>query len=432
MLVAAAGHKVEGSMIQIVIALQAQSLYEKRERDDPPSVRRLLHHAVKTVPYYQASANVDTQLELHNFPIITRTILNERGSEFLSSSFAPDERFPKSTSGSTGIPLVVYRDAASSYGTWQQSWRQFFERTQIKLPRPFSRATVVVNDNPLLSDHEFIIPCLHFSKSVFLILGKSHQRDLAVARAISEMPISILEGRPRGLLRLGELGQEAGVRIRPTIVISGGDNLYDVDRSALSIMYETHIYNSYGSVEAGVIALECQSSGQLHIFSNRAFCEIIDDCGNVQSDGQGQLVNTNLENFAMCFPRYVTGDVVCLNNATCVCGFQGQSISKIEGRISIYFRIGSLRVNPSVFDRLFEAQPIKQFQLTQTGPREFRLYIVPKEPAQDCSDSLLTMSNAVRDHCGDVELDASVVTRIGRPGEKIQRYSTGVYKMAAR
>jgi phenylacetate-CoA ligase len=412
--------------------LRSHALFEARERQAPPSLQRLLRHAAETVPFYAHLRRASGPYDLAEFPLVDRAALNEREAAFLSRDFGPDERFGKSTSGSTGVPLTVWRDLASLYPAAHLTWAEFFARIpSLQRPRFFDTSSLVVNDNPLLDDSVVLNPSLAFSRSRFVVLGKSEARDRAAVRRIARYRPLLLSGRPRGLLRLVELAQAERVWFKP-VVVSGGDNLYDSDRAAIAAQLKTVVYNSYGSVEAGVIALECRPGGPLHVFADRAYCEVLRDDGSVAREGYGQLVNTNLENFAMCFPRYVTGDLVELSSQPCACGFSGQSLDRIDGRVSIYFYVGGRRINPAVLNKRFEAQPIKQFQLTQVSDDAFRLLLVLKHADTDAATVRAALEGTLREQLGPVEVETSVVASIGEPGKKLHRYATDIRAMAAR
>lgn len=419
-------------ILEAVSALRSHALFEARERREPASLQRLLRHAAETVPLYAHLRRESGAYDLAAFPLVDRAALNEREEVFFSRDFGPSERFGKSTSGSTGVPLTVWRDLASLYPAAHLTWAEFFARIpHLRRPRFSDTSSLVVNDNPVLEDSVVLNPSLAFSRSRFLVLGKSEARDREVVRQIAKYRPLLLSGRPRGLLRLAELAVAEGLRFAP-VVVSGGDNLYDSDRAAIAELLGTVVYNSYGSVEAGVIALECRPGGPLHVFPQRAFCEVLRDDGTVACEGYGQLVNTNLENFAMCFPRYVTGDLVELSSQACACGFSGQSLDRIDGRVSIYFHVGGRRINPAVLNKPFEAQPIKQFQLTQTGDDAFRLLLVLKHADADAGPVRAAFENALREQLGEVRVQTSVVASIGEPGKKLHRYATDIRAMAAR
>jgi phenylacetate-CoA ligase len=417
-------------VVSLASALVAKDLFERRERAEPASVRRILRHARATVPFY---ASMPAGAELADFPLIERSVLSERPDEFISRAFERSSLAGKSTSGSTGVPLTVFRDLASLYAFAHDTLRRFFGTfPELRPARPFAHETVVVNDNSLLADHVFVSPAVAFSRHRFSVLGKSDRRDGEIARLLAKERAQLLIGRPRGLLRLGEIAAREGVSLRPRAVVSGGDNLYDADRAEIERTFGAPVYNSYGSVEAGVIALECRRERVLHVLADRAYCEVLSDDGALAHEGYGQLVNTNLENFGMCFPRYVTGDLVRLVRGRCPCGFEGQTVASIDGRISIYFYIGGRRYNPAELNKLFERYPVKQFRLTQIGDAEFTLEIITRAAAQWDAATCDALLAELRGRLGNVEITVLFPERIGEPGTKVHRYSTAIRPMAAR
>ena len=81
-------------------------------------LRRLLKHAYKQVPYYRRLfdehgirpkdiSNID---DLQKIPILTKRVLQqENPSDFVAEGVDPNQCVAIRTSGSTGLPLTVFR-----------------------------------------------------------------------------------------------------------------------------------------------------------------------------------------------------------------------------------------------------------------------------------------------------------------------------------
>jgi phenylacetate-coenzyme A ligase PaaK-like adenylate-forming protein len=413
-------------ILEGLTAIAAKGLHQQRRKHGALTIERLLAHSIDTVPYYR-NLNLKPNIEL--FPLIGRRILNESAASFRSTSYKESDVYAITTSGSTGVPLSVFRDLASLYHETCDTWRQYFERlSDLSCPRSFRTSVFVINDNPSHNDILAINPALTYSLQRLLVLGKSPTRDLAVADILSSRNVALLNGRPRALLRLAEVSEESGLSIRPKAVVTAGDNLYDNDRHLISRAFNAPVFNAYSSTEGGTVALECEPGGPMHVFSDNVYCEILDVNDKISNSGYGQLVVTNLQNYAMCFPRYLSGDMVELSVGKCTCGHIGQLLQRIDGRVSVYFTVGGSRFNPSILNAVFEAYPLKQFQLTQLDARSFKLLLVPKCTEDERAEIAELIKLRLRERLGDAVIELRFVDRIGTQGQKVQRYVVDVHR----
>ena len=82
------------------------------------ALRRMLHHAVATVPYYRdlfqhlriAPDGIATEADLVKLPVLSKADVRANGRKLLSTAFRGRELTRKTTSGSTGVPLEIHLD----------------------------------------------------------------------------------------------------------------------------------------------------------------------------------------------------------------------------------------------------------------------------------------------------------------------------------
>ena len=96
------------------------------------------------------------------------------------------------------------------------------------------------------------------------------------------------------------------------------------------------MYQTYGLGEVGQIAFQC-SKRNYHVLPQAAYVEIIDDKdGNVSGQKIGEIAVTSLYAKKTPFIRYQTGDLGILIEKPCECGWHGQVLSQIIGRVDDY------------------------------------------------------------------------------------------------
>lgn len=152
-------------------------------------------------------------------------------------------------------------------------------------------------------------------------------------------------------------------------VVTTSEVLSDGVRAQLRSWLGVPIFNEYGCGEVGSIAHECEH-GHLHVMAENLIVEVVDEQGMAAS--HGELVVTDLHNFATPLIRYRVGDYATLLSGACRCGRGLPCLERVHGRAYDMVRTpDGLKVHPEsiiyVFEMLKEeGLPIHQFQVEQT------------------------------------------------------------------
>lgn len=179
---------------------------------------------------------------------------------------------------------------------------------------------------------------LAFSKMGHLVYPVGSGRNLPIEIAtenIRHMCPGVLIGMPSYLLKLGLLMENKGFleSILPSLscIISGGEILTDALRSKLECVFKTSVFDSYGMLQAPMIAGECIHK-RMHV-SKEYEAEILAD-NLITPFGYGELLLSSKYAWApLEMKRLNTEDIVALSNETCPCGYNSPTI-RILGRSS--------------------------------------------------------------------------------------------------
>jgi phenylacetate-CoA ligase len=111
-------------------------------------------------------------------------------------------------------------------------------------------------------------------------------------------------------------------------------------RDEWSRIFGVPVLDEYGSEElAGTVAAQCRHKGY-HIWEDINIVEVVDEKDHVIDDGTlGELIATNLYNWAMPIIRYRQGDLISLleRDKPCPCGRTFQMLNEFKGRINSKF-----------------------------------------------------------------------------------------------
>jgi phenylacetate-CoA ligase len=413
------------NLAELLDAISQQYELQHRRAGTPSEVlSRFLTHAISTTPFYQALA-LNEQSAIGNFPLIDRGLVSSKAKSFLSLKFDRSQISITTTSGTSGTPLTVYRDEISSFAAFYDVFRSIgYGILESRYhPSAGSCFAIVVNDNPDRSPLTTVNPAINFSFVRRIVLGKGEESDREQTIVSHTEQPPLVCGRPRSLLNYAEVLKRLELSIRPQAVFSSGDNLYENERQTISAAFGCKVYNGYASQECGLIALECECGEGLHFVGGRVFVEVINsnDPTTISDTGEGELVVTNCDNWAMPLIRYRTGDVGVVERGPCACGKSGPILRKLDGRRSVYFEVDNRKINPSILNPFFEALPIRQFQVEQSAVNEFNVRWIADGLV---NEELVSkhISTFFHQCIGVFPATIQVAMSIGRSGEKVQRY----------
>lgn len=306
-------------------------------------IKKLLDHAYSNCEYYKK--RFDRQgthpkgiKSFHDFltvPILPKDAVYEFSEELMARNV--DKYIPFLTSGSTGKPLTGYWNKECSElkracGRRSESWAEYdlgeriyclygnpekelrgLKKAKAKLRRKFLHRTEVLD-----------------------MLQLTEKSMLKFARKMQKKPPSLLWGHAHGLYLLARFLEKKGVdNVRPKGMYSAGMVLYDFERKKVEEVFHCKLQDRYGCEELGLIATECKEQEGLHINTDAHYVEFLGRDGKPVNPGErGQIIVTDLTNFAMPLIRYKIEDVGIPSSKKCSCGRTQPLIEKIEGRVA--------------------------------------------------------------------------------------------------
>jgi phenylacetate-CoA ligase len=391
------------------------------------SLQRLLDHVAKNVPYTRARyaragihpSEIRRLEDLRRLPLLTREEAMEHLRERRSVA-PPLAVIDKTTSGTTGRPLVFAYDRGSEY------WRQ-----ATKL-RGYSWAGYRPGDK---SFHFWGSPTLTeppLSKKLKTSLDHSFRREHYVdctersEAALGRVVDRLRRVRPKVLLCYAQAGaalaryvNRTGERAWPDLpVIAAAERLFPADRAALVEAFGPGVFETYGNREVMLIAAECEAHAGLHVSMENLIVELVVRDGDTERPAEpgevGEVAVTDLHNYGAPFIRYLTGDLAVEEaQSRCACGRWLKRLKAVEGRATDTLRDGQGRpVSGLFFNVLFTtlADQVRQFQVVQRKDGAIDLRVVPN---LGFDDSLLeALKQHAARHLPGIEIRPEILSEL--------------------
>lgn len=319
-------------------------------------------------------------------------------------------KIPFATSGSTGIPLSFFLDKNMStrrLAIYRRTLSWVGKLKDDLVIRLFRK------ELPGVEPEGILFPC-----------NSPEDLDTKIDQ-LSELLTEkvILHGQASILIRLAQLFEKNKKKIKLRALINASETLHAEARLYLEKVFETRVFDYYGSNELPQIAQECEFRNGLHVNNEWVYLEIVDDDGRTVAPGKvGNIVVTFFENEIMPFIRYQTGDKGYFLKEPCPCGrslprihVQGRKGSSFElpnGKTGYFFELA--RPILKLISKIF------QYQIIRENKTKFRIKIVPL-PLFGNSDSKL-IENEFRRYLGnEVDISLEVTDKIETAPSRKQR-----------
>jgi phenylacetate-coenzyme A ligase PaaK-like adenylate-forming protein len=159
------------------------------------------------------------------------------------------------------------------------------------------------------------------------------------------------------------------LKISPRRVTTNSEPLLPEAREAVRKAWGIGVNNMWGSVEVGLLGVECDAFKGMHWSYDQAITELVDHDNNPTTDPDkiDKILVTSLYCRTMPMIRYELTDVAIPRTEPCTCGAVYPLIAEIRGRSDDAFKYGEVSIHPMVFRTPLGQNPmIEQYQVHQT------------------------------------------------------------------
>lgn len=333
-------------------------------------LKKTLHFAFTQIHFYRKrmkefGIHIDDIRHWDDFrkiPILTKSELRSHSSqEFISTRINPDKIWKSQTTGSSGIPITVYRNAESI--AWEKAHIFYsFHTIGIKIHHKICKISASLPEKPCLPGP---IEKLGFKRQYLVSLKQTDEQILGEIRKIKPHVIFTF---PSVFLRLAEYLKSHKIKLDVKILVAQGEVLPESWRTVIQGAFHAPLYHTYGSTEIARIGFECREQNGYHLISDAAVLEVLNE---------DELIVTNLNNFCMPLIRYQIGDRGTISPLPCSCGIRYPKLENITGRSDDYLILPSGRKVSARAITQMEFDGILQYKVIQRSPSKLDILVIP-------------------------------------------------------
>lgn len=401
--------------------------------------KAMVAHAFETCPYYRQKfrgvgitpGDLRSRVDIDSVPTITKEEIQEHRDEMVSTKYSTGSLIPDMTGGSTGSPMQFYYDnerldsrvgATLRHNRWA-GW-EIGARAAILWGAPQD-----IKMSGKLKDR-----MRNWIQERRLILDASALSEAAMANFARELiryRPTVLQAYSNTLGLFARYIQAQKIEgIRPQGIICSAEVLTEDNRRLIEETFGCSVYNRYGCREFAVIASECGAHQGLHINAENLLVEAVNN-GRSCIDEDGEIVITDLRNFAMPMIRYRIRDVGRIKQASCACSRGLPLMQLAGGRVTDFLvatngdKVSGIVIATYVITNL---QGIRQIQFVQNEIGSLTINLV-KAPHWTAATMTELMAR-VRHYLGDdIRLRMEFKDQI--PLEQSGKYQFSISRVAS-
>jgi len=413
---------------------EIRNLQEKR-------LKKILSHAYHHVPYYRKALKnagiikngekIDLQ-GFRNIPLLDKDTLRSKFDLLKSNDIEGRNSFMSKSGGSTGEPINFiidkhYRDWRTAVKLLDDLWTGFSRGDKRILLwgslRDYFRDRAYTGGRSLIQESLRIKIRRWLRNEVWLnsfLMSSVTMKDYV--KKINKFQPNQILGYVESVYELAVFIEENDIKVHsPGAIITSAGVLHSHMRKTIESVFNSPVFNRYGSREVGDIACECSYHNGLHISALTHYVEILKPDGSSAEPGEiGEIVVTALTNFSMPLIRYQISDFASWSKDRCPCKRGLPLIKNIIGRTSDTF----VKKDGSVVSGIFfvpvlveHSGWVKQFQIIQEEYDYIRILLLLKNdsdnPNSHYSKELESITNKIRMVMGkECKIDYEFVAKI--------------------
>jgi phenylacetate-CoA ligase len=332
------------------------------------------HREVMRQAGYDPRRDFGGLADLTLMPVMTKADLKRTPDDFLQAGASGHLHtyFSDRTSGSTGMPLTVYRSPRERDIQIAKWLRVLF----LGGYRPTDKVLSFTSPGRLAE-----------GRSVLQRFGLLRRKAVDYTQSPEALADELLQYRPdvvygvrTSLLMVAEELERRGIKAPPIkLLVAGGEVIDAQTRQRCREVFGADITETYGTVEMGVMAYQRQGQDGLSLIEDCTLFEFLDDEGNPAKPGQlARIVVTDLHGGLMPFIRYDQGDLATYSLRQNAHGETVRVIDRIIGRQDDIAHLPDGRFLTYLdFYEVMDVYPgVERFRIRHRAPDRFLIELV--------------------------------------------------------
>ncbi len=279
---------------------------ERTKEFQRQKLSRLLRHCYNNVPVYrklmkEAGLHPDNlygDQVLTGLPVIDKQFILNHSEDFIPSNNNSIRGIQHGkTSGTTGQVLHYMNDAVSRSVVWA-SFLRFKDWMGYDPRNPFIifRGRNFVSESRIDRLRLYAIDFIKNYRTLDAYKLKDEDIDRLV-RLLDKYPKAVIRGYVLTMVDIARILNRRGLSYSIQAVNTTAEPLLDFHRKIIGSAFNCGIFDQYGFGEIGGVAYECDRHEGMHITEEHVI---------VETDKNGELIITDLDNYSFPFIRYRT------------------------------------------------------------------------------------------------------------------------------
>lgn len=302
-------------------------------------LEKIIKYSVENVGYYANNQGYES-LDYQKIPILTKEIVKKNQEKFISSKYKKSELIIEQTSGSTGIPLRIYRSRGDEIRTGKSLWK--FRKKFANISPSDKYVNFFIRrykNNGEINDDKII-----YNKNILelSLVDLSIEMINKYIEAIIDFKPTWIFGPPSAIYyiakEINKNKENFDFNFLQLIELSG-EYCSDYQREYIQNAFSTKTLVMYGAMEMLCIAYMCDC-GNYHINEDNVYLETND---------KNEIIVTCYNSLAMPLLKYKIGDFGKVYKKKCKYLKEEMCLQILGGREGQYVEFKDKRYNSAIF-----------------------------------------------------------------------------------
>jgi phenylacetate-CoA ligase len=344
--------------------------------------KEIVEFHLKNNPFYKNFFRNPTFSSWSEVPVMTKTNLQQKLQNRLSTGFSKSTAYIGKTSGSSGTPFIFAKDKFAH----ALSWAGFENRYQwhdIDLNKSLQARFYGIPLDFYGNIQERLKDRISLRRR-FPIFDLSEQKMEKFLKRFQGSNFSYINGYTSAVLLFAKFLDNKNLILKEVcpqlkLCIVTSERLFEDDKKLMESVFGVPVVNEYGASEVGLIAFENKDNEWI-VNAEDLFVEILDENNKPVPKGtEGRIVITSLYNKAHPMIRYDIGDTGIFSEKSTA---KKPILEKLIGRTNDIAKLPDGKVVPGLTfyyvtkSIIEDAGSIKEFVINQNAPDSFKIEYV--------------------------------------------------------